>query len=456
MKSQESQEAFRPRPRLFQAVFLVVVAVSAVAFLVGSILLRPVSDDYWFGASATAGFLGGFLDFYSNESGGVIGIALLILLVGLPLAYLPFSIASALPFLLAAVSVSAAAVSLVRSNVRLNVRRSTVLAASFFVLWLAHMWVGVVLTRETRHQKVAEFLLHWQTTNVGYIMVPAIFIIIYIFWEKPTRLNLAKRLTLSFALGLASGLSGLTFAASIIIFFAFIGLFRIRHSRNRGLDYFSWAFGSALGIVADFLSPGTRNRSNSYRDGWGAAIRELFEETPRGLTKWLEYSVSAPGFFVLVFGIVIGLLFLDTRNSSSWHRPLFRHAVGLLIFSLILSLVSTAASVFVYEASWHTLTPRLFLFLSLVLFGIGVGSLLGKTLRSKRIDYFVKQSLFAVSFILTIGLTFSSVHEALTSMHNRQIVWDSGESSKIGGAEDRESPRIASFWEILEEFRSAR
>lgn len=439
-----------------QVSFVASATLSAVAFIISSTLLRPTSDDYWFGASATNGFVGGFLDFYLNESGGAVSLALVVLLVGLPAAFLPFTLASAIPFLLTAMTVSGATLSLVGANLRLRLRTYFSLGLFFFVLWLIHIWVGVVLTGETSFLKIAEFLIHWQTTNIGYIMVPALFVIVYVLWEQATRLQVLGRLTLSIVLGLATGLSGLTFGASAMLFLAFIGLFHIRHSRYRGLDYFFWALGALLGILADLLSPGTQNRSDSYRDGWGMAVRELIQETPRGLTKWLEYSISVPALFVLICGIVIGLLFLDTRKDDSQLRPLIRHSVGLLIFSLILSVVSTAASVFVYEASWHTLTPRLFLFLGLVLLGVYLSSLIQKFNATKRIDLFVKQSVLTVSFILIIGLLASSVHEALTSIHDRQIVWDKGESIKINGAEDRESPRIAFYWEIIEEFRSGR
>ena len=84
------------------------VAVSMVAFVIWtSRLLRPLADDYEIAVAANAGLIGSITGFWQSWSGAVTSTLSLTLFVGLPLRHLPWSVASAIPFLSSAILMAA-------------------------------------------------------------------------------------------------------------------------------------------------------------------------------------------------------------------------------------------------------------------------------------------------------------------------------------------------------------
>ena len=91
-------------PRFATFFTMVISLMTILALVYVSHKLRPGSDDYCFGwISAQYGLIGGTAHWWNSWSGYLYLMFMASLLVGLPLAHLPFGIASAIPFLFSSV-----------------------------------------------------------------------------------------------------------------------------------------------------------------------------------------------------------------------------------------------------------------------------------------------------------------------------------------------------------------
>ena len=103
--------------------------------VVGSTIhLRPAADDYCFGSvTAQYGVVDGVIYWWNNWSGFAFSMMLGNLLVGLPLAALPLSFASAIPFLSVAFAMGLLLMSIAGLKLKL-------VSKIFFVCFIAFCW----------------------------------------------------------------------------------------------------------------------------------------------------------------------------------------------------------------------------------------------------------------------------------------------------------------------------
>jgi hypothetical protein len=142
-----------------------------------------------------------------------------------------------------------------------------------------------------------------------------------------------------------------------------------------------------------------------------------------------------------VFGL-IGLLggfalagFLDTSPGGKGPKDEIRKTATYSGFfalaSLAYTLVSTVLGNLVYSALWHTVTPRLFVFVSSVLLGVILHSYAGVSLsRFKREGWL--PALTAMNWAVIIGLAVPSAVVLAENILERSTRWEAGDAPIAG------------------------
>jgi hypothetical protein len=213
------------------------LSLNLVQFLIGfnflltlyiSHWLRPSSDDYclaWM--AAKLGVVGSTIGSWNEINGYLVSVFSASVWVGWPLAHLPLSIASLIPFMVAALGLGFVVACYCSKFLEFQIR-GIVFASVFFAfcwwifLWAPETYDGLIFTtnsfpvRET--YLLAYGLTHYQTANGQHILqlvtvLIGLWVLVY-FAPRRKEVNYFSFLVL----GLFSGMTGPTLAASIILF----------------------------------------------------------------------------------------------------------------------------------------------------------------------------------------------------------------------------------------------
>ncbi|MBT8584882.1 hypothetical protein G6694_09650 [Polynucleobacter paneuropaeus] len=104
--------------------------------------LRPAGDDYCYGAiAAEFGLFGGVYHWWNTWSGFIFAMFSGTLLVGLPLAFLPFNIASAICFILASLGMGLVIACINNKLIQSAPRASYILCLFMVGFYLGHSWL---------------------------------------------------------------------------------------------------------------------------------------------------------------------------------------------------------------------------------------------------------------------------------------------------------------------------
>jgi hypothetical protein len=436
--------------------------ISVVAYTFWtSRLLRPVADDYVYGVVASEGLVQSVTYFWYNWSGAVVDSFVGTLLVGLPLAFLPWPLTSSVSFLSTAVVMAflgirlqsswRGAASSGASRRSLLIRFTTLLATWWGYWWLPIPSVPVA----SESYAIALAATHWQTVVSKYSMTFALLFLMWITIQSSNRMRHRYFTLKSIIFGLVIGFNHSVLAVSSVVFVFLYSICLLLHARrlsNRKLlSSLLIGFWGTAGTILSHLSPGSQYRTtllaNPALDG--ALVRQLmFDVVPASAREW---SLAIISWNSLVVFMVIGgvtCLFaprVDTREIK--HLALM--GCSVLGFALTYCFVSRAGQLFAYEAFWHEVGPRSAVWLGLVTLATASGLLAAhhsETLTTK----------FLVPLALVIGLYFLI---GSLDLMNRQII-DRFEPWQLGPAavydiSDIENEDWWGWWLKLRSLRDA-
>lgn len=207
------------RANLFLKGLTVAAIFASIALVLAiSVLLRPVADDYAHGASAVAGFWSATTGWWLGWSGDLSLIVGQVLLVGMPLAWLPLEVTSSVGFVFSGFIVGglgAVALGLVKHSEKWPVISVWALIT---LSWWVFLWARQLAVPDFENRRVAEYLTHWQTVNVAYVIFPAINVVVFLFLVRGALSRGKLAGTIALFLGFISGTSGLVMGVALAAF----------------------------------------------------------------------------------------------------------------------------------------------------------------------------------------------------------------------------------------------
>lgn len=404
--------------------------------------LRPIADDYLLGATSQAGLMGAVVHWWSEWTGDLTTTLSNIVLVGLPLVHLPWSIASALPFLFTALLVALFMSWLLVDSQAASDRSARgswlVVARSMPVLmlmWWGFWWISAVYeSQETDTFLLARSLTHWQNLNAAYVVTSTTLVWTLVSLEMRSRCNRGWLLTVAYlGWGLLVGLNGPTFAISMIGvflvgFFAYL-LIGSSSFRLRGPRWLAAIVGISGGALYSHYSPGSQSRKLQLANPEitvNFLVVDMNNAVQAGFQTW--WSVFAlPSTWVIVFVLVSFAILLRASGFRARGGALLALSFTFLVFSLLLAIAGKVSDLFSYVAFWHILASRLMAWFALCLAGLGVG-----TAVAARFPPRIVNPLAGTTAVFGICLAGSALLTMVQDVNQRVVQWEVGPAAMKG------------------------
>lgn len=442
----KTHKLFRTNQLYFFIYLTILIVISA--FVIYNLLgLRPIADDYCHAAAGGEGLVNYLKTFYFSWNSDVLALVVNYFILGLPLATLPYSIASALTFFISITCINLLIICLFFDKLRITtfLKILPVTLLSYLGFWIT----SKVFSQNSNFIDLSNMIIHWQTINGFYIFLSSLSFFFLIFMANSGKLSRNYFKTF-FIIGLFLGTSGVLLIFTILLFNLIYMLFLFVTNSTLIFKRFGlFTIGLSFGILITFFSPGTRNRSGALRPSWLSPNLELgvlFNWTfPLSLFEWLQ-GVMHPGAIVAVaFGFTIGVFsknFGATRSLS----VLSHNFLIVLTLSIVSSILSQLSEAFSYEAFWHLAIPYLLIFLMCLTAGMIIGIIVSSAFES-----FVPMVL-----VIALSLTTTVLNMRMLSkdVSDRQILWQNGPASfsKIGDIEDKNG-WIFACWKDMREIK---
>jgi hypothetical protein len=442
--------------------FLACVSTLLVLLVSISLKLRPISDDYCAGSVVTAhGLIGGVAHVYRVWSGDVFSLLITYGLVGIPLRFLDFQIASAIPFILAFfpfailfyIKFGGREKTTSKSKFRMKLASTIWLYLSWYVaLWTFNLTPGIDASVPVQPEFMWGMSLsttYFQNINTGYVLTPGIIILLaYLLFYASHPMARYQVNFLGLLFGLIIGTSGAWIVVTYLVvqisslIFRKLRKIQVRHVVAELLSMAT----SILGLFISISSPGTKNRRGALTSTAmeNPDLAKLLSWTMGGAFQnlWVMFFSSAT-FLVILMGVVNGVIL-----SGSIAKPDQKSANTLGFTLLAIGVSSTfvvrASEAFAYPAYWHFVGSMAF-----ILFGIHV---LSMSIAIKFISSPKWLGILLLSTtILIVLLTFSSSHKQIDA---RLAKWNMG-PAPISGFADIEAKNgyVDLCWNIIKEER---
>jgi len=404
--------------------------------------MRPIADDYTIGVNAKNGLIDGLITWWQGWSGDLTAMFFNTLLVGIPLQTLPWSFASAVPFLASSFLVAAALTWMVTSGNAVNDSpgwKSTVFALYpiFLVMWWGFWWLGTLTTDVDENlNPYPRGIAFWQNLNAGYVFttVALIWLWLWILMKGRRHPGFSTVLTAIYlVLGVASGMASPVFAASsgILILMILFGSWLMGNLPSKvqtGRWLATW-IGILIGGVISHSSPGSQIRATLLpspaidRD----LVFRLITLTPEGIVDFWACltDVGAFALAAVIGGVAYILCYLGVKFNA---KLLFIYSIGLLTFALIMAIVSQLAVPFSYDAWWHLTPIKTIIWLGVGTFSVSLATYI-HTSRSQPI--FLTVAVFmAFAGLMLAG---ASVVKMNSEVLLRLEAWNKGPAPIPGG-----------------------
>lgn len=430
---------------MITAAYSVFLATNWLLLIYSATLLRPSADDYCFGMIVGKyGILMGVANWWNNWSAYLYSMLLGNLLVGAPLAYLPLSMASGIPFLLSLLGIGWAALALIPDK---TARHNNTLACvlSVGLGWWVFLWTRVAFGKaEGDLSMLAHGATHWQTLNATYI-IGAVFLFLGFAFILNQRHPIEPQTTvLVFILGALAGLAGSAVSLAFFSFGLLAAFFCLSKTRGQAdgghkAQFAYWIiFCCAIvlaAILSHTLSPGQQARM--------AVINPDTSISTDRVISLLEFTIPFSIKFVLkaYFGHgSVFVLLLATSTSACFHTRLTAdnttttayamRGLCFFIFSLILTSSARIGEAFSYAGYWHFLLPSMCIYLSMVYIGIYAGTTI--------MMQFKNTKMICLSLLVLCMITATAVNiHAHNNILKRNARWEVG-PAPISGISDIE------------------
>ena len=396
------------------------ILLNIAALIYAAHWLRPASDDYCAGwLTGQSGLLGNIWVSWETINGFITSVFYSNLWVGWPLAHLPLSVASLIPFVVTAVGLGVTILCVVRIFLPLQTHHFFYLLPITAFLWWTFLNVTKTFSKyflnpnnffESQIDLMSSGLIFWQTLNGMYILqLVSILIGIAIALDKKVYGSKLFGVYL-ILLGTFSGMTGPTLTVSILVlifFFAIVHwLCASRTSIIFYLYYLIFCFSTSAGLFLSlFLSPGNKNRQfiigadyNFSTLDFKNIINDAFQF---GLILWLKCYLAIGAIFVFIFITT----FIATHSKLLRISSSKLVITGLLfsLFALLQMIINRASEYFAYQGYWHFVSALACIFLSLIFFGAALGLGISQKLPIKKVQSFNVAVLFGLLAIASFS-----------------------------------------------------
>ena len=422
--------------------------------------LRPAGDDYCWAVGAAYGPIDGLVYWWESFAGYAVHNGALTYLVGMPLFHLPLNLASAVPFVLAALAVALTSVSLIVFTHAWTARRrllATLAVPTVMVLWWVYWWYPMTYGADGTNAWLAVSMVHNQNINGGYVIEVTVAIWLWFAaWLLVSRRGLGWAWLFALA-GIWSALSGPALAVGCLMSLAGAGIWWLWFSQRRDRAVLK-GIGIGAGFIVLFsllahLSPGTQARADRMGTSFDVSVTRIGEwfihVFPASVELWLEAFVTPGAIVVLATAIVLGYSagHVGLQLNLGTIRNLTFAAVG---FGLMLAVASRITNFFIYVAPYHAVPARIAAFLALFWGGLGLGVVIA---RRSRFTTFVAGPMGLIALVVVLVSAAVSINLTV-SIDEQKSRWEAGPAPVIGIVTDYlEWPGGQTCWQNLIQVR---
>lgn len=409
-------------------------------------LLRPIADDYVHGVQSATGFIDALSYWWMSWSGAMTTTAIMTLLMGIPLASMPLSVASAVPFLVGTVIVGASALNLLRASDEKTAKKQTVptllkfpaVAVAYFGWW----WLPVLFNQEDENAlSLALATTHWQTVVTGYVIPIALLVWAWVRLEDAADGTSRQLIMVYLIFGTLVGFSGPVNAVSAVATIAVASTATAlagRSMRARRVRWAVFSVGAIAAASASHLSPGSQNRS-TYLLPPDIDVYLVYyivtDAIPRGFSDWFSavFSLRSLLVFVLIAGVAA---LVDAPKVVRDGNLLSSLRLDVILLSLVSFIIMRISQYFSYEAFWHSVGPLTVLWLAVTTTALDTGRQVART-EASRLRASVPSLIVATA--VSICLVVASILPMTVGIERRFSEWVVGPAPLPGIADIEES-----------------
>lgn len=431
---------------------LLLITVAIVLWVIfESHNLRPIADDYCFGAmSGEFGLFGGVVLMWNVWSGFVSQNFITFLLVGMPLAFLPFDIASAICFIFTAFGMGAVVLAVNRS-IQLPLKLGWGWLVFIAFMWWTFLWATFALGIQNTNLSTANdynllsivsALTFWQNVNSAYVVpLQIIFIALAIGWSFSNQKRYPySSFLIPLVIGVFSGGVAPVQMVSLLLVACMIAACIFFMPRTRDWNRNFWIILSVAilvsGLICGLFSPGNAVRSAILKPNFEFTVERvallLKVTSKQGVGNWLRGYFNIGSLIILILAIGYSFFTL-TRNNQERAIKILIVAASFSLFALVLSLATRLSQEFSGIAYWHHTSSLVCVFISIIFFGIWIGIII------KGVNnLFVSGSMY-VFFIFALIIGIKANMKMVESIELRHAAWVKGPAS-INGVVDTDNP----------------
>jgi len=433
------------------------------AYLLLSIVnnLRPVADDYCLAGSTDLGLINYYTFWYTTFIADVTTLTGNYFLIALPAVYLPYGVGTSITFIFCLIIISVVVIKFLGIKISDRKHSSLFTVFVFFYSLLAWVTYWLILGRGNSGDMISRgesgdmvffgAILSWQASNINYVILPLLALLIYsgMFTERFANRNVI----LAFIAGITIG--GSFYVISSVFILLLVVHLVIDFSRTQPISFRKYRneivviVAAVMSISFSYFSPGARNRSMSYAEDVTlvAIVKTAFD----AIFVWFSTLYLPAIVITLIMGAIFYRLVREVKPVD-FNLQVQKFILIPISLSFITFVVTKVSELFAYKAWWHELSSRTFLFIAVFFLGI--------YLMQIAYAYFTKELTFITLtiFASTIFVAIFSLKQAQSSIEDRKAKWEVGAAQVTKDMDpfDRETPWVNECWIKLEQIRSGR
>ena len=409
--------------------------------------IRPVADDYCTGAEvAERGVFGAIWNAYNTSAGDLTTVFVNYVVAGMPLAHLPWDLASVTTYVLVIIAASTFVIVVMAIGWETNRRGWLGLVAIAFVIsmgsWVAYFWAPLAWSNTAEEFRFANGITSWQVVNALYSIPSALIstylVLLYVrfsdrrFWRRPS----ITHVILHFLLGMAGVVASLAFISISFSIALWFGMSRhvssLRQTQTIRQLTLGWGLlGSAwlAGFCIMWFSPGLLARRERYANTEGF-VYPLENRTPGTLIDfvfpeffqfWLDGVLSVGAVAVFFLGVLGGTLM---QGVARYRYPLVSARISgwgatIAVFSLALAFFARMGQAETYVAFWHFSSSRVAVMLAILTLGIAAATY------TRKVPAF-RPAAVGFAAVIVIVMTVPAIRLMNQSVYERHSQWQGG------------------------------
>ena len=423
--------------------------------------LRPVADDYCLAGSTDLSPLGYYTFWYTTFIADVTTLTGNYFLIALPAVYLPYGVGTSITFIFCLIIISIVVIKFL--DVKISDRKQSPLFIAFVFFYSLLAWVTywLVLGRGNSGDMISRgesgdmvffgAILNWQASNINYVILPLLALLIYsgMFTERFANRNVI----LAFIAGIIIG--GSFYVISSVFILLLVVHLVLDFSRTQPISFRKYRneivviAAAVISISFSYFSPGARNRSINYAQDVSlvAIVKTAFD----AIFVWFSTLYLPAIVITLIMGAIFYRLVREVKPGD-FNLQVQKFILIPISLSFITFVVTKVSELFAYKAWWHELSSRTFLFIAVFFLGIYLMQI-AEAYVPKELT-FITLTIFAS----TIFVAVFSLKQAQNSIEDRKAKWEVGAAQVTKDMDpfDRETPWVNDCWIKLEQLRASR